>query len=191
MQTGLDATSGEIVVFLDGDVENFAPHFVTGLLGPVFARPETVLVKGCYRRPIDGAATGGGRVTELAARPVLSLLFPELAGVVQPLAGEVAVRRGALEGIELAAGYGVEIAMLIDLARRFGAGSIAQVDLDVRVHRNRPLHELAPQARAVLAEALLRAGVAIRRARLRARSASSWRRTGGRTRSIVGPTARR
>ena len=118
-----------------------------------------MLVKACYRRPLGDSPTGGGRVTELVARPVLSLLFPELSGVVQPLAGEVAVRRAALGGIELADGYGVEIGMLIDISRRFGAGSIAQVDLDVRTHRNRPLHELAPQARDVLEVALRRAGV--------------------------------
>ena len=119
-------------------------------------------MKACYRRPLGDSPTGGGRVTELVARPVLSLLFPELSGVVQPLAGEVAVRREALEGIELADGYGVELGMLIDISRRYGVGSIAQVDLDVRTHRNRPLHELAPQARDVLDVALGRAGVRVR-----------------------------
>ncbi len=161
MRTGLAATTSDIVVFLDGDVQNFGLHYVVGLVGPLLTRPGTVLVKGCYRRPIGDSPTGGGRVTELVARPALSLLYPELAGVVQPLAGEVAVRRDALEGIELASGYGVELAMLIDLSRRFGAGSIAQVDLDVRVHRNRPLHELAPQARDVLSVALQRSGVEV------------------------------
>lgn len=161
MRTGLAASRGDIVVFLDGDVENFAPHFVTGLLGPVLTRPETMLVKGCYRRPIGDAPTGGGRVNELVARPVMSLLFPELSGVAQPLAGEVALRRDALEGVVLADGYGVELGMLVDISRRYGIGSLAQVDLDVRVHRNRPLHELAPQARDVLAAALARAGVEV------------------------------
>jgi glucosyl-3-phosphoglycerate synthase len=159
MRRGLAECSGETVVFLDGDVESFGPHFVTGLLGGLWSRPGTMLVKACYRRPLGESPSGGGRVTELAARPVLSLLFPELSGVVQPLAGEVAVRREALEHIELADGYGVEIAMLIDIARRYGVGAIAQVDLDVRIHRNRPLHELAPQARDVLDAALARAGV--------------------------------
>ena len=96
------------------------------------------------------------------ARPIISLLFPELCGVVQPLAGEVAVRREAIAGLELAGGYGVELAMLIDVSRRFGVASIAEVDLDVRTHRNRPLHELAPQARAVLEVGLRRAGIEVR-----------------------------
>jgi glucosyl-3-phosphoglycerate synthase len=159
MRRGLAESTGDIVVFLDADVENFKVHFVTGLLGPLLARQETMLVKACYRRPLADSPTGGGRVTELVARPVLSLLFPELSGVVQPLAGEVAVRREALAGIELADGYGVELGMLIDISRRFGVISIAQVDLDVRTHRNRPLHELAPQARDVLEVALRRARV--------------------------------
>jgi len=161
MRRGLAETSGDIVVFLDGDVQSFATHFVTGLLGALLCRKETMLVKACYRRPLGESPTDGGRVTELTARPVLALLFPELSGVVQPLAGEVAVRREALEDVELADGYGVEIGMLIDVARRFGTGSIAQVDLDVRVHRNRPLHELAPQARDVLDVALRRAGLRV------------------------------
>ena len=159
MSLALGESTGEIIVFLDGDVEGFGSHFVTGLLGPMFSRPETMLVKACYRRPIGESPTGGGRVTELTARPVLSLLFPELSGVVQPLAGEVAVRREALADIVLAGGYGVEIGMLIDISRRYGTHSLAQVDLGVRAHRNRPLYELAPQARDVLEVALRRAGV--------------------------------
>lgn len=161
MRLGLAASTGNIVVFLDGDVENFGTHFVTGLLGPLLRCPETMLVKACYRRPLGDCPTGGGRVTELVARPVLSLLFPELSAVVQPLAGEVAVRREALDHIELADGYGVEMGMLIDISRRYGLDSIAQVDLDVRTHRNRPLHELAPQARDVLDVALCRAGLRV------------------------------
>jgi glucosyl-3-phosphoglycerate synthase len=161
MRLGLAESRGDLVVFLDGDVESFGAHFVTGLLGPVMSRSETMLVKACYRRPLGDSPTGGGRVTELVARPLLSLLFPELSGVVQPLAGEVAMRREALKDLELAAGYGVEMGMLIDISRRYGPGAVVQVDLDVRTHRNRPLHELAPQARAVLDIALSRAGVQI------------------------------
>lgn len=161
MRAGVAASRGDVVVFLDGDVENFAPHFVAGLLGPALTRSHTVLVKGCYRRPIAGAPSGGGRVTELVARPLLALLFPELSGVVQPLAGETAIRREALAGIDLAPGYGVELAMLIDVTRLFGVAALAQVDLDVRIHRNRPLHELGGQAREVLEVALARAGVEV------------------------------
>ncbi|MGA2804972.1 MAG: glucosyl-3-phosphoglycerate synthase [Acidimicrobiales bacterium] len=156
---GLSARDGDIVVFLDGDVENFGAHFVTGLLGPVLAFAGTMLVKACYRRPFGDSLTGGGRVTELVARPLMSLLFPELSGVVQPLAGEVAVRREARSQVELADGYGVELGVLIDISRRFAVTSIAPVDPDVRTHRNRPLHELAPQARDVPDIALRRAGV--------------------------------
>jgi glucosyl-3-phosphoglycerate synthase len=161
MAAGLAATSGDLVVFLDADVTNMRPHFVSGLLGPLLARPGTVLVKGSYTRSLHGSPTGGGRVTELVARPLLALLFPELAGVSQPLAGETALRRSALAEIELAAGYGVEMALLLDVAARFGVGSVAQVDLGTRAHRNRPLAELAPQAREVMAAALARAGVAV------------------------------
>ena len=159
MRRALGVTQGEIVVFLDGDVEGFGPHFVTGPLGVILSRPETMLVKAFYRRPLGQSPTGGGRVSELTAKPVLSLLFPELSGVDQPLAGEVAVRREALKDIVLESGYGVEIGMLIDISRRFGMNAIAQVDLGVRAHRNRPLLELAPQARDVLEVALRRAGV--------------------------------
>lgn len=161
LRRGLEETAGDLVVLLDADVTNFAPHFVTGLLAPLLASEEVALVKAFYTRPIDGASTGGGRVTELVARPLLAQLFPELAGVRQPLAGETAVRRDALEGIELADGYGVEMALLVDVAARLGARALAQVDLGERVHRNRPLDELVPQARAVLSVALDRAGTAV------------------------------
>jgi glucosyl-3-phosphoglycerate synthase len=155
----LEATTAELVIFLDADVENFGPHFVTGLLRPLLEDPRVVLVKGRYERPLDGAPTGGGRVTELVARPALSLLFPELAVLAQPLAGETALRRSGVEGFELSPGYGVEIGLLIDVARRHGLGAIAEVDLGVRVHRNRSLAELGPEARDVLAAVLARAGV--------------------------------
>ncbi len=158
MRRALEETSGEIVVFLDADVTNLRPHFVTGMLGPLFSFPEVGLVKGCYERPCRQDATGGGRVTELTARPALALLFPELAGVRQPLAGETAARREVLEALEFTPGYGVEIGLLLDVARRHGTSAIAQVDLGVRIHRNRPLAELAPQAREVLAVVLERAG---------------------------------
>lgn len=155
MAAGLAASTGDIVVFLDADVRNFGMHYVTRLVEPLVADPTFVMVKGTYERPGDA---GGGRVTELLARPLLRRLFPELAFVRQPLAGEVAVRRDALEGMVLEPGYGVEIGMLIDVCRRFGPSAIAQVDLGERVHRNRPLQELAGQADEVLAAVLSRAG---------------------------------
>jgi glucosyl-3-phosphoglycerate synthase len=152
--------TGDIVVFLDADVRNFGPHFVTGLLGPLLLRPEVAFVKAFYRRPLHGRRGEGGRVSELVARPLLARLFPHLSGVVQPLAGECAAQRRVLEEVDFADGYGVELAMLIDVARRFGVGCLAQVDLGERVHRNRPLAELRSQAAAVLDVALARAGIA-------------------------------
>lgn len=163
MAAGLAATSGDVVVFLDADVENFGVHFVTGLLGPLLAHPGVVLVKAFYERPLGDAPTGGGRVTELVARPVIELLFPQLAHIRQPLAGEVAVRRRALEHMRLDPGYGVELGLLVDVAEAFGTDAVAQVDLGRRVHRNRPLAELRPQATDVLRAALTRAGALISR----------------------------
>ena len=103
-------------------------------------------MKGFYERPLHGSPAGGGRVTKLVARPLIELLFPELRGVRQPLAGETAAPRWALEKLDLAPGYGVEFGLLADVATQFGVGAIAQVDLGVRIHRNRPLDELRPQA---------------------------------------------
>lgn len=160
MAAAARAAAGDIVVFLDADVRNFGLHFVSGLIEPLLTDPGMVLVKGTYRRPGEDGAGQGGRVTELLARPLLRRLFPELAFLRQPLAGEVAVRRHALEGLHLESGYGVEIGMLIDVARRFGADAVTQADLGTRVHRNRPLSELAGQADEVLAAVLSRVGAA-------------------------------
>lgn len=159
MRAGLDATDGDLVVFLDADVAHMPPAFVPGLLGPLLVEDDVALVKGYYERPLHGQPTGGGRVTELVARPLLELLFPPLASVRQPLAGETAAPRQVLEKVTLADGYGVELGLLVDVASRFGVGAIAQVDLGVRVHRNRPLAELRPQASDVLRTALDRAGL--------------------------------
>jgi glucosyl-3-phosphoglycerate synthase len=158
MAAALEASSGDIVVFLDADVENATEVYVPRLVGPLLAE-TAVFVKGYYERPLHGLPTGGGRVTELLARPVIRLLFPELAEVRQPLAGETAAHRWVFEKVGFARGYGVEIGQLIDVARDFGAEAIAQVDLGVRVHRNRPLAELRPQADDILRTALERAGV--------------------------------
>jgi glucosyl-3-phosphoglycerate synthase len=141
--------TGEIVVFLDADVRNFDLHFVPALVEPLLIDEGLVLVKGTYRRPAVGGE-GGGRVTELLARPLLRRLFPELAFLRQPL---------ALEGLVLEPGYGVEIGMLLDVAGRYGAAAVAQADLGERIHRNRPLADLAGQADEVLAAVLSRTGL--------------------------------
>jgi glucosyl-3-phosphoglycerate synthase len=157
----LYACEGDIICWLDADVRNFGPHFVTRLVAPMLMDPAIGYVKGYYRRPLHGEAVGGGRVTELMARPLLSALFPHLSRFVQPLAGEYAGRRALLEAVPFVEGYGVEIGLLIDLVAAYGLDAMAQVDLDVREHRNRPLEELGPQAMAVLVTGLRRAGVPI------------------------------
>ena len=156
----LFVTEGDIVCWVDADVRNFRPHFVTGLVEPLLRDATIGLVKGYYRRPLHGEPSGGGRVTELLARPLLSTLFPHLTGIVQPLGGEYAGRRDLLESVPFVEGWGVEIGLLIDVAERSGVDAIAQADLGVREHRNRTLDELAPQAMEVLATGLRRAGVA-------------------------------
>jgi glucosyl-3-phosphoglycerate synthase len=145
------------VCWLDADVRNFDPDFVTRLVAPLLTHQHLVFSKAFYERPLDDAPSGGGRVTELVARPLLSLLFPKLADVVQPLAGEYAGRREALELVPFVEGWGVELGLLIDIAETFGRDGIAQVDLGSRRHRNKPLEELGPQALAILVTALRRA----------------------------------
>lgn len=156
LAVGVRKTTADYLVFLDADVTNTDPTFVPRLLQPLFARPEIALVKGYYERPLHHMPTGGGRVNELAARPILSLLYPGLGEVRQPLAGETALRRSVLDSIALEPTYAVEIGLLIDVATTIGVNSIAQVDLGVRVHRNRPLEELRPMAMQVLRCALER-----------------------------------
>jgi len=156
----LFVTEGELICWVDADIRNFRTHFVKSLLEPLLMDPSAGFVKGYYRRPFLGVPTGGGRVTELMARPLLSTLFPHLTGIVQPLAGEYAGRRSVLEAVPFFEGWGVELALLIDIAAKFGVDTIAQRDLRAREHRNRPLAELGPQAMAVLVTALRRAGIA-------------------------------
>jgi glucosyl-3-phosphoglycerate synthase len=155
MWRALSVLNGEVICFLDADTEGFGPHFVSGLLGPLFRRPDIALVKGHYRRPFKvGEHTlpdGGGRVTELTARPLLNLFYPALAAVRQPLAGEIAARRSLLERLPFMTGYGVDIALLLDAHRVAGLDAIAQVDLEVRQNAHQPLRELGPMAFAVLA----------------------------------------
>lgn len=158
MWRGLAATSGEIIVYIDTDTRNFDERFLLGMLGPLFERPETEFVKGAFRRPfkVEGAAPvpdGGGRVTELVARPLLNLFRPELAGFAQPLAGETAGRRGLLESIPYPVGYGIEVAMMIDVAARVGVEAMAQVNLGTRQNRHQSLRDLGAMAYAVIATA--------------------------------------
>lgn len=152
------ASSGDVIVWCDSDIIDFDVHFITGLLGPLLTDPALAFVKGHYDRPLVDGGPGGGRVTELVARPLLSLLFPHLAEIVQPLSGEYAGRRALLERLPFVRGYGVDIGLLIDVAAAVGTGALAQVDLGTRVHRNRTLDQLSPQAMAVMQTALVRAG---------------------------------
>jgi glucosyl-3-phosphoglycerate synthase len=150
MWRALSVLEGELVCFLDADTEGFSAHFATGVLGPLVCEPGVSFVKGFYRRPLAGA-DGGGRVNHLTARPALELFYPQLARVRQPLAGEVAARRRLLERLPFATGYGVEIAMLIDVWKEVGLEGIAQVDLEEHRNRHRPLSALTPMALTVLA----------------------------------------
>jgi glucosyl-3-phosphoglycerate synthase len=152
------AATGDLIAWCDADIVDFSPHFVVGLVGPLVVRPEVSFVKGFYDRPVEGQAHGGGRVTELMARPAIAALFPHLASIVQPLSGEYAGRRALLERLPFVQGYGVDLGLLIDIAELEGTEAIAQVDLGLRRHRNRPLDQLGPQALAVLQTALSRAG---------------------------------
>jgi glucosyl-3-phosphoglycerate synthase len=155
----LFASTGDIVCWVDADIRNFGAHFVTGLVEPLVCDPDVSFAKGYYRRPLHSSADGGGRVTELVARPLISRLFPKLAHIVQPLGGEYAGRRELLETIPFVEGWGVELGMLVDVAERVGRSGIAQVDLGVREHRNRPLDELGGPALAVMVTGLRRAGL--------------------------------
>ncbi|MEQ1785800.1 MAG: glucosyl-3-phosphoglycerate synthase [Acidimicrobiales bacterium] len=152
------AAEGDLIVWCDSDILDFSPHFVVGLLGPLLVRPDIAFVKGFYDRPLDASAHGGGRVTELMARPAIAALYPHLASIVQPLSGEYAGRRALLERLPFVQGYGVDLGLLIDIADLEGTEAIAQVDLGLRRHRNRPLEELGPQSLAVLQTALGRTG---------------------------------
>jgi glucosyl-3-phosphoglycerate synthase len=159
----LAAARGDIVVFVDSDLIDPDPMFVPKLVGPLLTVDGVHLVKGFYRRPlkVSGSedANGGGRVTELVARPLLAALRPELNYLMQPLGGEYAGTRELLTSVPFAPGYGVEIGLLIDTYDRLGLDAIAQVNLGVREHRNRPLTELATMSRQVIATLLSRCGI--------------------------------
>ena len=154
MWRSLRVLRGDVICFLDADSEDFGPHFATGLVGPLLVQKDVQFVKGFYRRPFRVGDTtlpdGGGRVTELTARPLLKAFYPELAAVKQPLAGEIAARRDLLEQLPFVTGYGVDIALLLDAYELAGADALAQVDLDVRQNAHKSLAELGPMADEVL-----------------------------------------
>jgi len=156
----LHVCSGNIICYIDGDIANFHPGFITGLVGPLLVKPEVDYVKAYYKRPLAECdathSSGGGRVSEILVRPLISLFYPELGGVLQPLSGEYAARRSVLEALPFPTGYGVEIAHLIDLARAGLLHRIAQTDLEKRVHRNRGDGDLGDTAFAILRVVLRR-----------------------------------
>jgi glucosyl-3-phosphoglycerate synthase len=150
----LYAARGDIIAWIDTDIVNIHPRFVIGILGPLLRWPRIQYVKGFYQRPLSVGervlSSGGGRVTELLVRPLINLFFPELSGIVQPLSGEYAGRRCALEQLPFFVGYGVEAGLLLDLLQRFGLATIAQCNLEMRTHRNQPLDDLSKMAFAIL-----------------------------------------
>jgi glucosyl-3-phosphoglycerate synthase len=160
MWKSLFVTSGDVLVFMDADLLDWDTHFVPGLLGPLLTDPDVALVKGFYERPFhsghETAAFEGGRVTELVARPLIAIAFPELAGLVQPLAGEWAVRRSLFASLNVPTGYAVELAALVDTASALGVDAIAQVDLGRRAHRHQALRDLGAMAVQILAAAGMR-----------------------------------
>ncbi|HWH24822.1 MAG TPA: glucosyl-3-phosphoglycerate synthase, partial [Candidatus Limnocylindria bacterium] len=147
-------TSGDLVVWSDTDIRDWHPRFIYGTVGPLLSEPRIGYVKGYYQRPIveEGVLKegGGGRVTELVARPLINLLFPELSGYIQPLSGEYAGRREHLEQVPFFTGYAVEIGHLIDLAERLGLNGLGQVDLELRIHRNQELEGLSRMSFVIL-----------------------------------------
>jgi glucosyl-3-phosphoglycerate synthase len=154
----LQVLDGDIVAWIDTDIRNIQPRFVSGLVGPLLREPRIQYVKGFYKRPIKEGdqliSEGGGRVTELMARPFLNLFFPELSGIIQPLAGEYAGRRGVLESVPFFSGYAVETGLLIDILDAVGLSAIGQVDLERRIHRNQPLGNLSQMSYVILQAAM-------------------------------------
>jgi glucosyl-3-phosphoglycerate synthase len=150
----LYVANGDIIIWADSDVSNFHPRFIYGLLGPLLQRESIMFVKGFYRRPFKSGknleANQGGRVTELTAKPLLNLLYPELSGIVQPLSGEYGGRRQALEQMIFTSGYGVETSLLIDALEKFKLASIAQVDLVERIHSHQSLFKLSKMSFAII-----------------------------------------
>lgn len=145
---------GDIIVYVDADIKNIHPRFVTGLVGPLIGRDEVQYVKAFYDRPLAFSQgirpSGGGRVTEILVRPLFSLFFPELTALIQPLSGEYAVRRETLENIPFPIGYGVETSHILDVYSKFGLDAFAQTDLDQRVHRNQTTLDLGKMSFGIL-----------------------------------------
>ncbi len=154
MWRALSVARGDLVVYMDSDTRDFSAHFATGMLGPLICDERAQFVKGFFRRPFADEGQerplDGGRVTELTARPLLSAFYPELAGFVQPLAGEVAARRSTFDRLPFATGYAIETSMLLHARDAVGIEAMAQVDLDVRRNYHQPLSKLGPMAYAVL-----------------------------------------
>lgn len=162
MWKSMFVTSGDLIVFVDADLTEWGTHFVSGLLGPLLLGDDVTLVKGFYDRTMRGAGpTDGGRVTELVARPLLAARWPDLCGVIQPLAGEWAIRRSQFEQLRVPVGYGVEIGALIDTYLARGLEAVAQVDLGRRGHVHQPLVDLGPMALELLTVADRRIGLAV------------------------------
>ncbi|MEV6161401.1 glucosyl-3-phosphoglycerate synthase [Streptomyces sp. NPDC052052] len=149
-------TSGDIVCFVDADLKEFSADFVSGIVGPLLTEPDVQFVKAMYDRPFGDTAGQGGRVTELVARPLLNLHWPQLAGFVQPLGGEYAVRRSLLEQLPFPVGYGVELGLLVDALHTVGLDALAQVDVGVRKHRHQDGQALGRMAAAIYRTAQLR-----------------------------------
>ena len=174
----LYATNGDLIAWSDTDIQDWHPRFFYGTLGPLLAEPRIGYVKAYYQRPIVEGGTlkegGGGRVTELVARPLINLFFPELSGYIQPLAGEYAGRRSHLEAIPFFTGYAVEIGHLIDLSERLGLDGLGQVDLEIRIHRNQELEGLSRMS-FVIVQAVMKRLEERKRARLFAELGSSMK----------------
>ncbi|WP_431994639.1 glucosyl-3-phosphoglycerate synthase [Streptomyces griseoflavus] len=149
-------TRGDVVCFVDADLREFSSDFVSGIVGPLLTDPAVHLVKAMYDRPLGAAAGQGGRVTELMARPLLNMHWPQLAGFVQPLGGEYAARRSLLERLPFPVGYGVELGMLVDALHLVGLDALAQVDVGVRKHRHQDGQALGRMAAAIYRTAQLR-----------------------------------
>ncbi|MFC4513795.1 glucosyl-3-phosphoglycerate synthase [Streptomyces ehimensis] len=150
------ATTGDVVCFVDADLKDFSSDFVSGIVGPLLTDPGVQFVKAMYDRPLGEVAGQGGRVTELVARPLLNLHWPQLAGFVQPLGGEYAARRSLLERLPFPVGYGVELGLLVDALHTVGLDALAQVDVGVRKHRHQDGRALGRMAATIYRTAQLR-----------------------------------